>query len=155
MLILLGIVVLFVLLNVLGKRNSTSVNATDRDNVAVDIINRIDAGQLKLAKAGKRFTSSIGTLTATDQQLATDLAIGVDLTLSAADDGKAYVSRVLTTQIVLVRNRTGTGAAGVRDSCLDANTKSGISCPTSATDISKQIEAQKKADAEKAKNSKK
>ena len=151
MFILLGIVVLFVLLNVLGKRSSTSVNATDRDNNSLDLIARIDKGQLNLATSGAKFTSDLGTLTAADNQLATDLALGDQIDLSASNDGKSYYVRTLSNQLVLIRNRTGTGANDYKDSCLDVNTKNGLKCPAGATDISAQIEAAKKAAALKKK----
>lgn len=142
MLILLGIFVLFLLFSVLRRPGSTGLNSTDRGNLAFEIQKRIDDGEKAFAAAhGGKYTRQLGDLTKSDARLDKILAIGADIQLSASTDGSSYTSSIITSEVTLVRVRTGDK---VVDSCLDNHTGSGVTCDAS-TDLSKLISDEKKA----------
>ena len=74
-----------------------------------------------------RFTPHLADLVPLHPRLATDLGIGLAVTLDAGTGGQGYLQRVASGVLSLVRARSGNKI--VANSCLVVKSASGVACP--------------------------
>ena len=130
--ILIGFVLLFVLPAVLKKKSSSGSSSKTQSAQTIEAVNLIDQAEQSYWLAHGRFTPHLADLVPFHPRLATDLGIGLAVTLDVGTDGHRYVQRVASSVLSLVRARSGNKI--VANTCLVVKSASGVACPaTGAT----------------------
>jgi hypothetical protein len=130
--ILIGFVLLFVLPQVLKKKSSSGSSSKTQSARTTEAVNLIDQAEQSYWLAHGRFTPHLADLVPFHPRLATDLGIGLAVTLDVGADGHRYVQRVASSVLSLVRARSGNKI--VANTCLVVKSASGVACPaTGAT----------------------
>ena len=125
--ILIGFVLLFVLPTLLKKKSSSGSSSKTQAARAIDAVNLIDQAEQSYRLAHARFTPHLADLVPFHPRLATDLGIGLTVTLDAGTGGKAYLQQVAGSVLSLVRARDGNKI--VANSCRVVKSASGVACP--------------------------
>jgi len=125
--ILIGFVLLFVLPTLLKKKSSSGSSSKTQAARAIDAVNLIDQAEQSYRLAHGRFTPHLADLVPFHPRLATDLGIGLAVTLDVGTGGQGYLQRVASGVLSLVRARSGNKI--VANSCLVVKSASGVACP--------------------------
>jgi len=125
--ILIGFVLLFVLPALLKKKSSSGSSSKTQAAQTIDAVNLIDRAEQSYRMAHGRFTPHLADLVPSHPRLATDFAIGLDVTLDTETGGQGYLQQVASSVLSLVRARSGNKV--VAHSCLVVKSASGVACP--------------------------
>lgn len=125
--VLIGFVLLFVLPTLLKKKPSSEQSSKTQAAQTIDAVNLIDQAERSYRLAHGRFTSHLADLVPLQPRLATDLAIGLVVTIDAETGGQGYLQQVASSVLSLVRARSGNKV--VANSCLVVKSASGVACP--------------------------
>ena len=125
--ILIGFVLLFVLPGLLKKKSSSEYSSKTQAAQTIDAVNLIDRAEQTYRIAHGRFTPHLADLVPSHPRLATDFAIGLDVTLDTETGGQGYFLRVASSALSLVRARSGNKV--VANSCVVVKSASGVACP--------------------------
>ena len=125
--IFIGFVLLFVLPGLLKKKSSSGSSSKTQAAQTIDAVNLIDRAEQSYRMAHGRFTPHLADLLPSHPRLATDFAIGLDVTLDTETGGQGYFLRVASSALSLVRARSGNKV--VANSCLVVKSASGVACP--------------------------
>ena len=125
--ILIGFVLLFVVPTLLKKKSSSASSSKTQAAQTIDAVNLIDQSEQSYRVAHGRFTPHLADLVPLHPRLATDLGIGLAVTLDAGTGGRSYLQQVASRVLSLVRARSGNKI--IATSCLIVKSASGVACP--------------------------
>jgi hypothetical protein len=128
---------LFIVLSIINRKSSTSLNDTDRALRTNQALNRVMSAEATYLKQHKVYTGHVSDLVAINKQIGTDLADGVVSVQVDSNDDKTYFVQVAST--VLLLNRTFTNGERVQHSCLQIKSAGKPYCTRTTSDIQKSL----------------
>ena len=128
---------LFIVLSIINRKSSTSLNDTDRALRTNQALNRVMDAEASYLKQHKVYTGHVSDLVAINNRIGTDLADGVVSIQVDSNGNKTYFVQVTST--VLLLNRTFTNGARVQDTCLQIKSAGKPYCTRTTSDIEKSL----------------
>jgi type II secretory pathway pseudopilin PulG len=125
--LLIGVVLLFVLPAVLKKKSASGSSSKTQAAQTIDAANLIDQAEQSYRLTHGRFTTHLADLVPLHPRLATDLGIGLAVTLDTGTGGQSYLQQIRSGVLSLVRVRNRDKVAA--NSCLVVKSASGVTCP--------------------------
>ena len=127
--ILIAFVLLIVLPAIFRKSSTSStVSARTLSTETIGATSLVDKGEVAFRAAHHDYTSHVADLLELERPLGHDLGDGIVVTLDSSADGTTYYAHVTSTNLGLVRARSG--AKVIESSCLVLKSGSGVACPT-------------------------
>ena len=126
--ILIAFLLLIVVPAIFRKSSSSSgPSASTLSTEAIGAMNLVDKGEKAYRAAHHSYSPRIADLLELERPLAHDLGDGIVVVLDVSADGKTYYAHVTSTNLALVRARTG--PTEIVKSCLVLKSGSGVACP--------------------------
>ena len=128
---------LFIVLNIVNRKSSTSLNDTDRAVRTQQSLQRVMNAESKyLAKNGK-YADHVADLIPLDKNIATDLTDGVATIQLDSSGDKVYF--VTVTSPVVSFTRTVSNGKVITHSCLQLKSSAKKYCTRKTTDVKKSV----------------
>ena len=128
---------LFIVLSIINRKSSTSLNDSDRALRTSQALNRVMDAEATFLKQHGSYTGHIADLIPIQKQIGTDLTDSV-VTIQVDSSGdKNYFVQVGST--VLLLNRTLTSGKVVQHSCLQIKSAGKPYCTRTTSDIKKTL----------------
>ena len=128
---------LFIVLSVINRKSSTSLNDSDRALRTNQALNRIMDAEASYLKQHGSYTGHIADLIPLQPKIGTDLTDGVVTILVDSSGNKTYFTQVGST--VLLVNRTLENGKIVQRSCLQLKSAGKAYCTRKTSDIKKTL----------------
>jgi hypothetical protein len=128
---------LFIVLSVINRKSSTSLNDSDRALRTNQALNRVIGAEASFLKKHGSYTGHIADLVALQPKIGTDLTDGVVTIQVDSSGNKTYFAQVGST--VLLLNRTLENGKIVQRSCLQLKSAGKAYCTRKTSDIKKSL----------------
>jgi hypothetical protein len=128
---------LFIVLSIINRKSSTSLNDSDRALRTNQALNRVMDAEATYLKQHKVYTGHVSDLIPIQKQIGTDLADSVVSIQVDSSGDKTYFVQVGST--VLLMNRTVTDGKLVQHSCIQIKSAGKPYCTRTTSDIEKSL----------------
>ncbi len=128
---------LFIVLSIINRKSSTSLNDSDRALRTNQALNRIMDAEATFLKQHGSYTGHVADLIPLQPKIATDLTDSVVSIQVDSNNNKTYFTQVGST--VLLLNRTLTDGKVVQHSCLQIKSAGKPYCARTTSDIKKTL----------------
>jgi hypothetical protein len=128
---------LFIVLSIINRKSSTSLNDSDRALRTTQALNRIMDAEATFLKQHGSYTGHIADLIPIQKQIGTDLTDSIVNIQVDSNNNKTYFTQVGST--VLLLNRTFTNGKVVQHSCLQIKSAGKPYCTRTTSDIRKTL----------------
>jgi hypothetical protein len=128
---------LFIVLSIINRKSSTSLNDTDRALRTTQALNRVMDAEATYLKQHKVYTGHISDLVPLQPKIGTDLIDGVVTISVDSNSNRTYLVQVAST--VVAFNRTVQNGKVVVRSCLQIKSAAKAYCTRTTSDIKKSL----------------
>ena len=128
---------LFIVLSIINRKSSNSLNDTDRALRTNQALNRVMDAEGTYFKQHGKYTGHVSDLVPLQPRIATDLTDSVVTILVDSNDNKTYFAQVGSS--VVLFNRTVTNGKVVVRSCLQIKSAAKAYCTRTTSDIKKSL----------------
>jgi hypothetical protein len=128
---------LFIVLNIVNRKSSTSLNDTDRAVRTQQSLQRVMNAESKFFTTNRRYTGHVADLIPLDRNIATDLTDGVATIQLDSSGSKVYFLSVTST--VVSFSRTVQNGRVITHSCLQLKSVAKKYCTRKTTDVAKSV----------------